>query len=139
MAVATDLLDLLSGNVRKGPSKAHIATNLGGADRLLRTGLGAFLLWNGASSRREGGTLWATMQGVLGAVLLYDGLSGTDPLLRGLGASTVPGSENYLPRVIRLKAPGQGINPILTQQPIPKRLNRRSNPELPLAQALAIR
>jgi hypothetical protein len=91
--------------------------NMGIADRLFRGALGVFMLLNGI---RAGGKLpWKAPEILLGSLFVVYGVTGVDPLLRRLNLSTIPRASNNLFSLVKQAAPGQGINPMLTQQPVP--------------------
>jgi hypothetical protein len=107
--------------------------NLGSIDRIIRGLLGTMILQNALSSRMF--KLWkmATAVG-----LIYTALKGMCPIMKELGISTVPGQENNLLNQLKQAFPGQGINPIQTEQPKPQNNSQAVNKEKPLAKALVI-
>jgi hypothetical protein len=99
--------------------------------------LGGLLLINGLSHfRNSAPRRWETLIG--GAFLVY-GLTGFDPLLKLFGASTIPKAEDNVLNRLKQVAPGQGINPRLTQQAVPKQDTLGMNSDLPVVDALSIR
>jgi hypothetical protein len=92
--------------------------NMGKTDRLLRGCVGSFLLFS--SILRKQKIHWRLLSGMWGGMLLLSGFIGFDPLLKKFGASTIPGAENDLANLLKQAVPGQGINPILTQQAVPQ-------------------
>jgi len=110
--------------------------NMGTADRLIRGLAGAVLMANGLRHIRKSPLrAWETAIG--GAFLMY-GVSGIDPLLHKVGATTIPGTENSVWNQIRATLPGQGIKPILTQNVIPRSEVKPFPDNVPISQALAI-
>lgn len=95
-----------------------VMKNMGKADRVLRSLLGFLLLLDGLTHFRKG-TLRPLEVMTGGAFLVY-GVTGFDPLLKRFGVSTIPGTADSLFNLLRQFAPGQGINPILTQQASPR-------------------
>jgi hypothetical protein len=111
--------------------------NMGTADRLVRGALGGLLLVNGITHfKHSAPRRWETLIG--GAFLIY-GLTGFDPLLKLFGASTIPKAKNNILNLLKQTAPGQGINPILTQQALPKRPTLGIDPDIPVSEAFSIR
>jgi hypothetical protein len=98
----------------------YIAKNMGLADRLLRGGLGGYLLFSGFKNVGHGGL----SRMILGGVLLTHSLSGYDPLLAGIKSSTKLKGVKKLFGRMKQAMPGHGDKPIDLQQPIPKHLKR---------------
>jgi hypothetical protein len=69
---------------------------------------------------------WRLLETMTGSAFLIYGITGFDPLLKKLKLSTMPHSKNNLLSVLKQAAPGQGINPMLTQQAVPGKGMRRS-------------
>lgn len=116
----------------------HLNNNMGKADRILRGVLGGVMLLDGMSHRHGAVAMLRRLEALTGSAFVLYGLTGFDPLLKMFGASTVPGAENNILNLAKQAAPGQGINPMLTQQPLPKKPVRGINPEKPIADALVI-
>src|SRR5262249_43813034 len=95
-----------------------LTQNMGKTHRFLRGSIGFFLL--SSSVMRKQKTFWSLLSGLWGGTLLISGFVGFDPLLKKLGASTIPGAENNIGNLLKQALPGQGINPILTQQAVPQ-------------------
>jgi len=97
--------------------KFSLSKNMGIADRSIRGVAGFVMLMDGilhpTSSLRQVESL------VGGAFLLY-ALTGYDPLLALTGASTQAGKENNVLHQIKAALPGQGIQPVLTQNVLPR-------------------
>jgi uncharacterized membrane protein len=110
--------------------------NMGPADRVVRSTLGGAMLVNGLK-HLDHSWLRRLETGIGGLFLLY-GVTGFDPLLKALGVSTVPGAEDNVLNQLKQVAPGQGINPMLTQQPLPRNVTRKSNIDETIADSMII-
>jgi hypothetical protein len=97
----------------------QITPNMGRTDRIVRGTLGGWMLLNGLA-HLAGGGWWRRIESLVGGAFLVYGITGFDPLLKRFGASTIPGTENNIMNQIKHAAPGQGINPMLTQQAVPQ-------------------
>lgn len=114
-----------------------ITKNMGGTDRIVRGVLGGLILLNGILNENKS-PLKEIEIGIGGAFFLY-GLTGFDPLLKAFGASTIPDAENNILHQVRQMTPGKGINPMLTQQAIPRRKVQGINTKKKFADSLVIR
>lgn len=114
----------------------QMTPNMGVTDRIVRGILGGLMLFNGATHMRKSPAR-VVEAGVGGAFLLY-GITGFDPLLKMFGASTISGAKDNILHRMKQAAPGQGINPMLTQQAIPQKTTRGINPKETAASSTAI-
>lgn len=112
--------------------------NMGNADRIVRGALGSWLFLNGMRYLFQGGWL-RRMESLVGGAFVVYGITGFDPLLKFFGASTIPGAEDNILNRMKQTAPGQGINPRLTQQAIPQKKTNAYNQDKTVAESLSIR
>ena len=110
--------------------------NMGTTDRIVRGIMGGLMLWNGLTHIQD--SMGRKIESVIGGAFLIYGLTGFDPLLKAFGVSTIAGTENNLLNVAKQSAPGQGINPILTQQSVPQKETLGMGTDQTLADATAI-
>jgi hypothetical protein len=110
--------------------------NMGFPDRAVRGVLGSLLLLHACRRRTRFLRRW---EGVIGGVLLVNGLSGFDPLLAALRMTTLPGDDINVLNLAKQALPGHGDKPISVAQPVPKRVPRQQDFRWTMAQALAIR
>ncbi len=111
--------------------------NMGATDRLIRGGLGGLMLMNGLP-HLIGGSMLRRLETLVGGAFLFYGITGYDPLLKAFGASTIPGAENNIMHQLKQAAPGQGINPMMTQQAVPQQNIAQSTGGQTLADEMAI-
>lgn len=114
----------------------QMTQNMGINDRIVRGTLGSLMLANGLMHLRHSPIRW--VETVIGGAFTFYGLTGFDPLLKWLGVSTIPGSENHILHVAKQVAPGQGINPMQTQQAVPKQATRGADSEQSVSDAMTI-
>ena len=95
--------------------------NVGVADRIIRSAVGLWLLYEGT---RQVST-FGPIKMLMGGLLLLTGATGVDPILSRLGTSTRYGARNNIIHMAKQFLPGPGILPKLTEQAIPK--NRLMN------------
>lgn len=98
----------------------YVAQNMGFADRLLRGGLGIYLLFWGFKNLGKG----STSKIILGGTLLTHSLSGYDPILAVLKKSTQSKAVKNVLNRVKQGMPGHDNKPVNLQQPVPKRLKR---------------
>jgi hypothetical protein len=110
--------------------------NMGPIDRLIRGALGGWMVVNGLAG--FGRSPVRRAQTLLGVAWLSGSLLGRDPLFKLFGLSSVQGREDFLLNQLRQAAPGQGINPMLTQQPTPQHSTRGVGAEQSVAEATRI-
>lgn len=113
-----------------------LEVNMGQNDRLIRGALGAVMFLNGVMQPRSN-ALTRFLSGVGGAFLLY-GVTGFDPLLRLFGVSSIPGRNNNVMNKLKKSAPGHGINPILTEQAVPRNHSHTYPHDATVSEALSI-
>ena len=75
--------------------------NMGKIDRVVRTVAGAIMFFHGMNRKSMLGKLETT----IGGAFLYYGFTGRDPLLEMFDASTVPGAENNVVKLIKKAVP----------------------------------
>lgn len=107
--------------------------NMGTTDRVIRGVIGSLLLINGAKRNKP-----SFLFNLVGGSLLTSALWGHDPLLAKLKLSTVTGSSNNIVSKVKAMLPGHGINPILTQELMPKGKVRPYRDRDTVCDALAI-
>jgi uncharacterized membrane protein len=110
--------------------------NMGTTDRVVRGIMGGLMLLNGLANMKH--SAFRKIETLVGGAFLVYGITGFDPLLKAFGVSTIPGRENNLLNVAKQAAPGQGINPIATQQSVPQTETRGMSDEQSIADATAI-
>lgn len=116
----------------------NIPQNMGNTDRMIRGLLGSFMLAHGMSANRS---MLNQVEALVGGAFLVYGLTGFDPLLKAFGMTSIPGdSDNVANRIIKKQVPGQGIDPMENQQPVPQKQLRQSRSlQRSIADRLAIR
>lgn len=122
--------------VANGNGNHTLTPNMGPIDRIVRGTLGGLLFINGLSHLNN--SRIRPLETLVGGAFLTYGLTGFDPLLKKLGASTIGGDEKNILNRLKQAMPGQGINPMLSQQPEPRRTSRRWRGKT-VADALAVR
>jgi len=115
---------------------AIIKRNMGTVDRIIRSLIGGALIANGIINAHS---LSGMLKAFAGGAFIINGISGFDPLLKASGSSTIPGAEDNIINKIKMRSPGQGINPILTQQAIPKKRTPRIKFQKTFASSTAIK
>ena len=113
------------------------AKNMGSADRITRGALGGLMLLNGLTHLNGG--FFRRLETLVGGAFLVYGLTGFDPLLKAYGASTIPGAEDNVLHQLKRMAPGNGINPMLTQQASPQKNTRGMRAGQTIKEATAVR
>lgn len=109
--------------------------NVGGLDRIIRGGLGAALLWQGISRKNMP---WKGFSLLVGVLLSAPSLTGHDPILKRLGASTRFEDENFILNILKKTKPGHGVHPLQTEQPSPHLAFRPQEKQNTLSGMLAI-
>jgi uncharacterized membrane protein len=109
--------------------------NVGSVDRVIRGILGTWLVM---TSLNRLFSVAGILQAASGYGLLASAATGQCAMMRRMHAFTIPGQSNSLMNQLKQAMPGQGINPIQTQQASPKKDTRQTNPDEPLANAYAI-
>jgi hypothetical protein len=115
---------------------AVMQPNMGFSDRLSRGLLGLMLLMDGLQHIRRSAI--RPLETIVGGAFVFYGLTGYDPVLKKLGVSTIAGAEDNVLHQFQQVAPGQGINPMLTQQAVPQHDTRGMAPTETVAKATAI-
>lgn len=109
--------------------------NMGKTDRWLRGILGGLMLVNGLRHR---GSMMRRLESVIGGAFFIYGLTGFDPLLKYFGASTIPGAENNALNMMKQALPGQGINPMLTEQASPRKKTKGVDSSRTVSKSFAV-
>ncbi len=112
----------------------QIEMNMGVLDRIIRGGLGLYLLLQGIKRLGHGGT----SRMVMGGTLLAHSLSGYDPLLALFKTSTRPEDDKNLFNLKKQFRPGHGDKPRNLQQPVPQQTRMPENSEQTVAEFLAV-
>ena len=115
--------------------KSAEAPNVGLVDRVIRGVLGTWLVMTSVGRLFS---IAGILQFISGFCLVTSATTGQCSMMRWMNASTIPGQNNNLLNQFKQAMPGQGINPIQTQQAKPQRETRQINPNEPMADAYAI-
>ena len=115
--------------------KNPMPQNIGTLDRVLRGLVGMWMIMTGIGRLF---TVFGMIQVVSGICLTTSAATGRCAMMKWMNASTIPGQSNNVLNQLKQALPGQGTNPIQTQQASPMRETRRINPDEPAADAFAI-
>ena len=96
----------------------NMTQNMGKTDRMVRGMMGGAMLLDGLM--HIGNSTGRRVETLIGGAFLFYGATGFDPLLKAFGVSTIPGTENNLMNRLKQATPGQGVNPMMTQQAVPQ-------------------
>lgn len=114
-----------------------VSQNMGTVDRMVRGLLGAAMLLHGLVTENK--TVFNRIELVVGGAFLTYGITGFDPLLTVWGVTTKPGdTDNLVNRIIKKQMPGQGMKPMLMQQPVPQKRFLENGIRRNLSELLAI-
>lgn len=114
----------------------NLPRNMGVTDRTVRSVLGGMLLMHAFGNN----TFLRKWETIVGGAFLANALTGFDPVLALLRASTKAGDDRNVMNLMKQSLPGHGDKPMNVQQPFCKRSTRKQDFEgQTMRDALAVR